>query len=146
MAQVGLKESFLGADGKLDWNKVNPDILRNWEEIYREGDVRKRTWDVSSDVMSTCVDASRPLSDINSVGVYHTISCIYAKPLMETWEKTKKAQAQWIANGTFPGIWCGLMHYKNAISGCPSPHTCLNITFNAKYKIYDRQCEEHVKL
>lgn len=133
------------------WAEVDPDIEADWNEIHKysgecvDGAVKYRMRKAQMALMSTFAKHSLPLSELKKWGVFHKISRRYADPLLVEWSKTKKANAQWIANGSNPGIWCGLLHRFNARLGCPAP-TYLQFTFSAKYKLYDPDNKEHDKL
>lgn len=146
MALSGLRESYLGADGKINWTKVNPDIERDWDKIHKGENGDYRMYYAQKALLSIFAKHSLPLSHLNERGVYHVLSRNYAKPIMEDWQKTRKFQAQWIANGKYPGIWCGVMHPMHARSASAENPVRFQVTFSAKYQMFDPENPNHIRM
>lgn len=84
------------------------------------------------------------LSKYNEEGYFHHVSSSEQFRQMRVyWDGEKRVPEEWIAKGSFPGIWTAMFDSHNTYSWAPTPICVLRFFFREGFLIYDVMNPKH---
>lgn len=120
----------------IDWLALKGQDYMKWRQTLAEATIKLFT--CSSQVC---------LSEYNKQGYFHKVrDSTHFEQMKDDWQMNGKVPSNWIAKGTWPGIWTALFNEHNTYSFGSSSLNNMRVYFKDNYFIYDGKNMEHQDL